>query len=121
MSHREMIDKIVDTLSPLVAVIRTEYQLPNGKVADVLIDTIGGRIIIEVKPIVTYAYLQAAYGKYASECNGLFLASPREVYHEHEMAGLLGWPQERIKEVGVIAVTWFGLAILRPAAYRLLP
>lgn len=120
-THNEMKSLIKMHLSGLTACIKLEEKLPNGRIADVVIDTIGGRIIVEVKPFVKYAYLASAYGKYYGQANAVYLASPMPRYIDEKVSDLLGWSSAAVATVGILCVGWDGLTIVRPATYHLLP
>lgn len=120
-SHDEIIQILAEMLKPMVGYIETEKKLKSGRVADLVIETIGGRIIIEVKPIITYSNLLMAYTKYYNECNALYLATPCRKYVAPKVERVLGWYAQGVDHVGLIYAAWDGVEITRPARYHLLP
>lgn len=97
----------------------TEATLPNGKIADVILNTIEHSIVIvEVKAVLLDSLVSQAWEKYGGYCHQLYVAIPNlRVNNLAEIPFLLEWQSDRLY-VGLLGVYRDALAVIRPAKSR---
>lgn len=97
----------------------TEAKLPNGRIADVILNTIEHSIvIIEVKTVLLESLVSQAWDKYGGYCHQLFVAIPNlRIRNLSEIPFLFEWQSERLY-VGLLGVYRDSLAVIRPAKSR---
>ena len=99
-----------------------EFQLPNGKIADVISAPQNHNIvIIEVKTILDNQKLTSTIDKYKAYCNNLWLGLPEAAaQHLNEYTNSLNI-HKFTRDFGILALGDRYAYPVRPAPYRRLP
>lgn len=113
MTHAEMQRKLFDCLSPQVDWAYTEFRLPNGRIADLLMQFEDYKIVIEVKTVLKESLFLNAFHKYSKYCDMLVLASPPQLVHQDLDIFEANWVNPAIIKMGIWWVTWDGITAIR--------
>lgn len=116
--HRELENQILNYLwnekyKPLV-----NYQLPNGRIADIIYISAPGEItIIEVKTLLSSSLAEIAIDKYMYFCNRFYIAAPQdEILKIMAAEKTINWPN-KLKNMGFIALRDHNVQIAKNARY----
>lgn len=115
MSHSEMQQLIWRSVAGFADYANVEQRLNNGKIADVLYQVGQITVIVEIKTLVKESLIEAAYNKYADQCNYLAIACPPQLIHNDITPAWSSWRDHRYNSVGLWWVAWTGLTEIRPA------
>lgn len=119
LSHHEARDLIPHLWSENTDGARREFKLPCGHVADVLLrSSLGEIVIVEVKLSLRDSLVQQAWEKYGRWCDRLYVAIPDlRIKRLSDVPFLLEWT-ERSEKVGILGVYRDSLAVVRNAQHR---
>lgn len=90
--HTELLARTRELCVQLADQVETEYQLPNGKIADIIYRTsMNDIVIVEVKTFLAQEMITQTLRKYDQYANYLIMAVPEHDYHRHTApTGIIG-------------------------------
>lgn len=107
---------LLRTISVKTGFVRSEWKLPNERIADVYYVDKGIVHIIEVKTELKDSLIVEAFSKYSKYCDYLYIAAGRQPYiRELGSLEMLCW-KRAIDKVGIMLVQWDSITVLRPAS-----
>ncbi len=103
--HTELLTRTHNTLARISAEIRTEFRLPNGRIADIVIRThFDDIIIVEVKSAFHPSFIEEAIGKYSKYGNYLCIALPETEWAKYQTNNKMLDHSDPFEHVGWITI-----------------